>query len=324
MKHLIVELRGFAKDIVQFMNDNLNFVTSSENGLTFTSELLFGNIVNQADDISMQQMYGTDARVNCHQVNVEIYKNMDRYEEELNDDRPVDLYKFSIVDNGFGVSIKKKFIQGQYFRDDTFVSDRMQFMCDFFKYYSGIQSYEIKEKRKLDDYAQIELKVMVHELPVDLLELWKEKYQVSTGVLCIDGNEGYYQEYFRHPMDKTEEPKIKTVNANDEPFLYLKALLEQDLADTYKMGDMLCHMLYDIKDKVPYDIQLEYDAERNHFKYNKAYADITHLVYSLARNDKVQLAKIYVSLCKIYDNIAGKELDDVNLCKQDRFVGDVF
>ena len=314
MNNCVIELRGEVKNIIRFMVENMNFVYVDNNGIKFTTDVNFGNIVKEMDDDAMRELYGVPVVTPVKYLEVSVHKSEGEYceSEEEYDDRPYDLYEFRIYNVGdFNeryFNIEYKFLNGQCFRDHTHAYDKRKFINEFFDNFSGLRKCVKNDMRKLDDWCWIEFEVPVYDVPVEITEAWRQEYDICTNVIYSDDNR--IVKYYRYPTADKEIDMVE-ITPESDILMYTEILLQYKWANLQLMCNNLCDMLYYMKDKIPFEIDLEL-TENGRYKYNKFYGELTNMFYSLNRSDHRQLAKIYVTVGETYDKLKGNEEDKID------------
>ena len=310
MNNCVIELRGEVKNIIKFMVENINFVHADNNGVNFTTEINFGKIVRELNEDAMKELYGVPVSIPVRYLKVEIHKSEGEYcgYDEMEDNRPYDLYDFKIFNvgdiNDHYFNIEYKLFDGQCFRDHTYVQDKRKFINDFFDKFAGLRKCRKEDTRVLDDWMWIEFEVPVYDIPVNVTEAWREEYDVCTNVIYSDENK--VVKYYRYPQ-AGGEVEFTIITPENNILRYTEELLHYKWANVHVMFNNFCDMLYEMKDKTPFEIDLEPKEKGRGYKYNKFYGDLSQMFYSLARTDYRQLAKIYVTVGKTYDRIFGKK-----------------
>lgn len=321
-----IELRGQVGNIIRFLSDNVNFAKADSKGIRFTNKLLFGKLMKELDNDAMKEIYGVPVANVCNWMSIAVYKNeRDYYDEDIdcyvgdpdNDDRPHDLYKFKISTyDGKYFNITKDFFRGEYFRENTYVEDKSDFINQFFKDFTELRPYNKKEMIRLQDWGTLTFEVGVYDIPLEILETWRREYELSVDTLYFDGNK--ITRCIKHLCD--EEEFNKREYTEEEQFAdYLGILLDNRWVDLYSIERNLCMMLYDMKDKVPFKIDLEVEDEESRmirrmgdngpvFKYNLYLTNIKTSVYGLAnKNSNMQLVKLYAWVKNAHNDIFNGE-----------------
>lgn len=330
MKECVIRLDGNVIDILNFMIDNFKFIEMGKRGLEFTSIINFGASVNEMDNDAMRQIYGTDAMGICRELKVNINKHYgeeydedtDSYYEVEPDDRPYDLYSFTIKNYGDYNILTKEFINGQYFKPHTSVFDKIEFMNDFFKAFSNLQ---FKDHKKLNDLGHLSIKTLVHDDPIELIKKWNERYNLGISMTYINGEKGEILDYYlnKNLVPENIKPRIIDVDKNAQD--YITILLRHELADIGLICDNICDMLYNMKDKLPFDLSdLVYDENNNYIKYCRTRSNVTGLVGSLAHKDPHQLSRIYVMLCNTHNKLVESDKQMSYNIYNSRFSNDNF
>lgn len=296
LQECLIKLTGNTKDIIKFMVENMRFVCVGKNGIQFISEIsITPNVF-----------------VRCNEFKIDIIKGENIvYDEELDsyieltdeDDRPNKLYSFVIVNDYNYVIIKKSVFRGNYFEPDTIVNDKLDFMSEFFKDFYIENRFERKDIRKLTDLAIVNIKVLTHEIPIDTVESWRKTYNLNTEVEFIDEEKQEIISYTQFADDE-QEIQFSILNLEEKQDYYVSRLAKLNMLDIYNVKNVICEMLYSIKDKLPFEVDLE-QTDQGRFKYNKTICDITSMLHSLSRNDPWQLSKLYFGIANVYSKITG-------------------
>lgn len=315
MNNCVIELRGEVKNIIRFMVENMNFVYVDNNGIKFTTDVNFGNIVKEMDEDAMKELYGVPVVTPVKYLKVNINKSEGEYgdPDEEYDDRPYDLYNFKITNVGdFNeryFSLEYKLVDGQCFRDHSYACDKRKFINEFFDNFSGLRKCVKNDMRKLDDWCWIKFEVPVYDVPIEITEAWRKEYDVCTDVTYSDDNR--VVKYYKYPMDDKEIDTVEITPENDI-LRYTELLLKHKWVNLQLMCNNFCDMLYYMKDKIPFEINLELN-ENGKYKYNQFYSELTNMFYSLNRNEYRQLAKIYVTVGEAYDRLKGNTEDKIDI-----------
>lgn len=316
MNNCVVELRGEVRNIIKFMIENINFVHVDENGVKFTAELNLGRLVKELDDDAMKELYGVPVSIPVRHLQVNVYKSEGAYcscdEEE--DDRPHDLYDFKIYNVGdlydHYFNIEFKIVDGKWFPDHSHTMDKRKFMNEFFDKFSGLRKCCKDDMKVLDDWMSLEMEFLVYDVPTEITETWRNEYDVCTNVVYSE--DGKVVKYYRYP-NCGKEMDLEVITPESNMLRYTEELLSHKWANVHVMFNNFCHMLYDMKDSIPFDIDLE-PNDRGGYKYNKCYGDLSQMFYSMARTNHRELAKIYVSVGNTYDKMFGKKpMDQIKL-----------
>jgi hypothetical protein len=320
-----VFLRGQVNNMVRFLTDNVKFAKAGSKGIRFTNELVFGNIVKEMNEEVMREKYGVPVSKVCNWMQIEVYKNEEEYYDEdndcyyacnVNDDRPYDMYKFKIsTHDGIYFIIHKDFFKGEYFRNNTYETNKREFMNEFFDYYSDLRMCSAKDTLRLKDYSIVSFEVGVYNIPIDILEKWRKEYELSISAEYFDGETIVKFDRYMYASGE-EEIKTTTYTEESDIFNYMTLLLNNKWVDLYSIERNLGMMLYDMKDHVPFKIDMEIDdrefpqphlvnlIEGPRFKYNNYFSNIRNIVYSLANNEaKMQLVKLYMGVRDAHNDI---------------------
>ena len=313
MNNCVIELRGEVKNIIKFMAENINFVHVDNNGVKFTTEINFGRIVKELDEDAMKELYGVPVSIPVKYLKVDVHKSEGDFcdPEEYEDNRPYDLFDFKIYnvgdmnDNYF--NIEYKIFDGQCFRDHTHAQDKRKFINEFFDKFAGLRKCCKEDMRVLNDWMWIEFEVPVYDIPVNVTEAWREEYDVCTNVIYSDENK--VVKYYRYPQ-AGGEVEFTLITPENNMLRYTEELLHYKWANIHVMFGNFCNMLYDMKDIIPFEIDLEPHEKGKGYKYNKFYGDLSQMFYSLARTDYRQLAKIYVAVGETFDKLFDNKISN--------------
>ena len=315
MNKCLIKMYGPVKEVIKFMVNEMNFVSATDNGLQFVAEVNFAQSMRENDELFLQDNYSV-APVSCcekMEVDVQQFYTQDDEEYDYEYDDVKHLYKFHLIKSGkIYFELYKNFEKEVCF-NDKHVSDNMEFMSEFFNYFKTPYNYAVSKelKQRLDAHMAFSFEVYTYGLPVSVFNNWLEKYQVRLVGTYGDENEiVVFDKDFAmlsYVDEVKEENFIFRFDAEKDRLTYMCKLLSHKWADNFKLLQDVCDMLYDLKDAVPFEVDLELKENdglkgMSKYKYNKFYGNMSSAIFELARTSPNQLAKLYVWLENAHKN----------------------
>lgn len=306
MNKCLIKMYGPVKEVIKFMVNEMNFVSATDNGLQFVAEVNFAQSMKETDELFLQDNYSVAPVSYCEKMEVDVqqYYTYDDEDYEYEFDDIKHLYKFHLVKSGKSYFELYKNFEKEVCFNDKHVSDNMEFMSEFFNYFKTPYNYAVSKelKQKLDAHMAFSFEVYTYGLPIMVFNNWLEKYQVRLVGTYGDENEiVVFDKDFSFSEDVKEENFIFRFDAEKDRLSYMSKLLSHKWADNYNLLQDVCDMLYDLKDVVPFEVDLEIKGTdemkgMSKYKYNKFYGNMSSVIFELARTSPNQLAKLYVWL----------------------------
>ena len=307
MNKCLIKMYGPVKEIVKFMVNEMSFVKATDDGIRFVAQVNFAQSMKENDELFLQDNYSVAPVSLCEKMEVIInqYFTADDEDYEYGYDELRYIYKFNLIKSGGSYfEIYKNFEKGECF-NNKHVSDNMQFMSDFFNYFKMTYNYSADKdlKQKMDAHMTFSFEVCTYGLPISVFNNWLEKYQVRLVGTYGDEKEiiVFDKDFVMHE-NVNEEQYLFRFDAEKDRLSYTNKLLTNNWADIYAICQDVCDILYDLKDNVPFNIDLELKDEgqkingNTKYKYNKFYGNVSNVVFELARTSPNQLAKLYIWL----------------------------
>jgi hypothetical protein len=276
--------------MIKFIVNEIKFMSANDMGLKFVTEV---------------KLHECNKYIEVNKFKVDVHKQFDGEFDfaDKDDTRPDDIYSFDINRYGDCYVINKKFIYGEYFKPHTIVGNKIEFINQFLNDYSGLSPYSLEDKRKLSDYGSIEIEVWSEDdTLIESVLHWCKNYNMNSDVVEADSDNVY--KYYIPSGYEENDCEVKILNMENNPRHYLSTLLNHKWIETYKLEVNVLDMLYDLKEKIPFNIQIEQiktDDGRVVYKRSELLNKVRSLIYTLSESDTYQLADLYTALKNEHD-----------------------
>ena len=112
--------------------------------------------------------------------------------------------------------------------------------------------------RRMKLSSVLEIEFFTYAFPVEILNAWRSKYNLSVRAHWADENEFLiYARYPDDPEDLSEDKYVQHITAEKSLQRYTEMLCVRKWLDCHAMVIDVCNMLYDMKDNFPVKIDLE-------------------------------------------------------------------